>query len=385
MYFQLYLHFPFCKRKCLYCDFCSAAERPETIAAYCDALQKEIRLMAEIYRGAKISTIFLGGGTPTLVPPEQLAGVLDTIRSSFDVVPDAEFTSEGNPGTLTGEWLDAAVKRGLNRLSLGVQAGQDHLLKKIGRIHTAKDAETAVKLARSCGVKNLNLDAMFGLPGQTEQDYLDTLRFFEQLGAQHISAYSLILEEGTPLYRMAENGDIHLPDEDTTASMYEHGIEWLERAGYRRYEVSNFARPGFECRHNIGYWQGEWYLGLGVAAHSMLPPEKEGAFCLRKGNACNVQAYIRAMQDGQKAPAEEFEHISPEDAMFETVMLGLRMVAGVDERRFAERYGIALRQKYAMQTESLIRDGLGYWQGGRFALTPRGIEMQNDVLMRFME
>jgi len=379
------MHFPFCKRKCLYCDFCSAAETPETIAAYCTALQNEIRLMAKKYAHAKVSTVFLGGGTPTLVPPDVMAGVLDTLRDSFDVLPDVEFTSEGNPGTLTGEWLDMAVQRGLNRLSLGVQSAQDHLLRGIGRIHTVQEAEDAVRLARKHGIRNLNLDAMFGLPSQTEWDYLDTLKTFRDWDADHISAYSLILEEETPLYRLVNAGHMELPDEDEVASMYEHGIEWLEKAGYRRYEVSNFAKPGYECRHNIGYWQGEWYLGLGVAAHSMLPANEPGVFCQRKGSSADVQAYIRALHSRQEAPVDDVDLITPEDAMFETMMLGLRTTFGVEAKRFEQRYGVSLRKRYGTQLESLVRDGLGQWMNGRFALTPRGIEIQNDVLMRFME
>ena len=341
--------------------------------------------MAQKYPDAEVTTVFLGGGTPTLVPAAGMAGVLDTLRDAFQILPDAEFTSEGNPGTLTKEWLDMAVQHGLNRLSLGVQAGQDHLLRAIGRIHTVQEAENAVRLARSCGIRSLNLDAMFGLPGQTEQDYLQTLARFQSWGADHISAYSLILEEGTPLYRLVEEGKADLPDEDAVAAMYEHGIDWLENAGYRRYEVSNFARPGFECRHNIGYWQGEWYLGLGVAAHSMLPPEKAGAFCVRRGNAPDVKAYIHALENAQEAPVESVEHVDMEDAMFEAVMLGLRMVDGVDARLFEKRYGIALRERYGAQLDSLVNEALGRWKDGRFALTPRGIEVQNDVLMRFME
>ena len=385
MLLQLYLHFPFCKRKCLYCDFCSAAETPQTMAEYALALQKEIRLMARRYSDAKVSTVFLGGGTPTLVPPQLMADVLDTLREQFELLPDAEITSEGNPGTLTGEWLDMAMKRGLNRLSLGVQAAQDPLLRAIGRIHTVRDAEQAVRLARNHGIANLNLDAMFGLPGQTEKDYLDTLQAFQSWGADHISAYSLILEEGTPLYGLVNSGQLKLPDEEETAAMYEHGIEWLEGAGYRRYEVSNFARPGFECRHNIGYWQGEWYLGMGVAAHSMLPADEPSVFCQRKGNAADVQAYIHALKQGQEAPVDEMDLITPDEAMFETMMLGLRTTCGVAEECFEKRHGVALRQRYGRQLDSLVRDGLGHWKDGCFALTPRGIEIQNDVLMRFME
>ena len=223
------------------------------------------------------------------------------------------------------------------------------------------------------------------MPDQTEKDYLDTLKTFRDWGADHISAYSLILEEETPLYRLVNAGHAELPDEDETASMYEHGIDWLEKAGYRRYEVSNFARPGFECRHNIGYWQGEWYLGLGVAAHSMLPGDEAGVFCRRKGNSANVQAYIRALQNGREAPVDGVDLITPEDAMFETLMLGLRTAFGVEESRFEKRYGVSLRKRYGAQLDRLVKEALGQWADGRFTLTPRGIEIQNEVLMRFMD
>ena len=383
MLLQLYLHFPFCKRKCLYCDFCSGQADAETVDAYCKALEKLIFHKAKQFPDAQVSTIFLGGGTPTLVPSSVMARVLDALHSAFHVLPDAEFTSEGNPGTVEKEWLDMAVSHGLNRLSLGVQAAQDPLLKRIGRIHTMEDAYRAVCMARSAGVKNLNLDAMFGLPGQTEKDYLDTLEAFRSLGAEHISAYSLILEGGTPLNRMAKEGTVLLPDEDETAAMYEKGIEWLESNGYERYEVSNFARPGFACRHNLGYWQGEWYLGLGVAAHSMLPPDeqqrRQGAVRVRYAASENVASFIHGNA------SEDVECITAEEAMFETMMLGLRTTFGVEESRFEKLHGISLRKRYGEQLDSLVRDELGQWKVGRFVLTPRGIEIQNDVLMRLMD
>ena len=383
MVIQLYLHFPFCKRKCDYCDFCSAAQSPQTIAAYCKALKNKLFTIGKKYADVQVSTVFLGGGTPTLVPPEHMAEVLDALRESFDLLPDVEFTSEGNPGTLTVEWLDMAMARGLNRLSLGVQAAQDRLLRDLGRIHTFREAEETVRLARRCGVKNLNLDAMFGLPGQTQQDYLNTLCAFKQLGAEHISSYSLILEEGTRLAERVHSGEVTLPDEDETAAMYEAGIDWLEKAGYERYEVSNFARPGYACRHNMGYWQGEWYLGLGVAAHSQLPPDEsqraQGAVRVRVANGTDVKAYIKG-----ETP-QETELILPEEAMFETMMLGLRTTYGVNEKRFIKQHGVSLRSRYGAQLDRLVQEGLGGWKNGCFALTPRGIEVQNEVLMRLMD
>lgn len=395
MLLQLYMHFPFCKRKCFYCDFCSTVTSTQTMAAYCLALQKEIELMGRKYAGAQVNTVFLGGGTPTLVPAEYMAGVLQAVHRSFDVLPDAEFTSEGNPGTLTAGWLDMAQQYGLNRLSLGVQAAQDDLLASIGRIHNFRQAQEAVKIARSSGITNLNLDAMFGLPGQTCEDYLDTLAAFRDMGAEHISAYSLILEEGTKLHDKVQRGQLTLPSEDETATMYERGIAWLERAGYARYEVSNFARPGFACRHNIGYWQGEWYLGLGVAAHSMLPPNDgqrtRGIVRVRRANATSVSGYIRAFaQPDAHAPLDDMQCIRAPEAMFEYMMLGLRTTYGVEEQRFQEQFGRSLTQHYGRKLETIVRDGLGLWRsdaGGRrrFVLTPRGMEVQNEVLLRLME
>ncbi len=393
MILQLYLHFPFCKRKCFYCDFVSGPENAETVAAYCLALQKEIRLAGEKYAGAKVSSVFLGGGTPSVVPFREMAEVLGTLRACFDLLPGAEFTAEANPGTLEADWLQTAMRYGLNRLSLGVQAAQDGLLRGIGRIHTFAQAKSAVRLARSCGINNLNLDLMFGLPGQTLEAYRESMEATVALAPEHVSAYSLILEEGTPLESMVEQGRALLPDEEETAEMYEQGARWLAGAGYERYEISNFARPGHACRHNLGYWQGAWYLGLGAAAHSMLPPDADeaagGAARVRRANTSDLRRYIAAMQTDGEAVAQRTP-ISAQEAMFETMMLGLRMTEGVSERAFLERHGMALTARYGGPLERLVREGLGQWLGAtpghrRFALTARGLEMQNAALLRLME
>lgn len=346
-------------------------------------MRGELLRLGKAYPDCEVSTVFLGGGTPTLVPPQEMAGVLDALRSTFSLRPDAEFTAEGNPGTLTSEWLDMAAEHGLNRLSLGVQAAQDALLRRIGRIHSFREAEAAVRLARAAGVRNLNLDAMFGLPEQTERDYLDTLDAFAALRAEHISAYSLILEEGTPLHAQVQAGQAVLPSEDETADMYEAGIARLNRLGYERYEVSNFARDGHICRHNMGYWQGEWYLGVGVAAHSMLPPNEkqreQGAARVRIANGTDVSAYIRG-----ENPCET-ELISPKEAMFESLMLGLRTTIGVSEERFLRQHGVSLRRHCGAKLDALAVEGFGDWRDGRFALNARGIEVENELLLRLME
>lgn len=388
MLLQLYLHFPFCKRKCLYCDFCSLPAGEEQVRAYCAALAKEICRMGEQYPQAQVSTVFLGGGTPSIVPADAMAGVMEALHGAFSFAPEVEFTSEANPGTLTESWLDTMLATGMNRLSLGVQAAQDTLLSRIGRIHTFSQARQAVDMARRAGIRNLNLDVMSGLPGQTLPLYLESLQAIISLSPEHVSAYSLILEEGTPLHAAVMAGRETLPDEETTALMYEQGAAWLEKAGYARYEISNFARPGCQCRHNIGYWQGAWYLGLGAAAHSMLPPEQEGSACLRRANTSDVGQYIARMQQGI-SPVESEESISPAEARFETMMLGLRTTAGVGEQDFWGRHGQRLADCYGPRLDRLAQEGLGQWkmdgQQRRFSLTNRGLEVQNEVLLRLMD
>lgn len=389
MILQLYLHFPFCKRKCLYCDFVSCAAGEEEIAAYCRALEGEIRAAGACFPDAQVSTVFLGGGTPSVVPAPLMKQVLQTLRESFTLRQDAEFTSEANPGTLTGAWLDALQAAGMNRLSLGVQAAQDPLLERIGRIHTFDEAEQSIRLAQYAGLTNINADVMYGLPGQTERDYLDTLRRVCALGVTHVSAYSLILEEGTPLCRMVEQGVLTVPDDDACAAMTEQGIELLAGYGFRQYEISNYAKEGYACRHNIGYWQGEWYLGLGAAAHGMVPPTpaeaRQGAVRIRTANPADVRQYIAS---AAMLPAER-TLIPADEAMFESMMVGLRMNEGVSLARFEQQHGRSMTERYGAPLESLVRDGLGQWQNGpggkAFALTAKGLLLQNEALLRLMD
>ena len=356
----------------------------ETMEAYADALVLELGRMSRQWPGATLSSVFLGGGTPSIMPAKALSRVLGAVREGFELLPNAEFTSEANPGTLEAEWLSTAMACGLNRLSLGVQAAQDALLSAIGRVHTFEEAQSAVALARACGVENLNLDLMFGLPGQRLSDYRATVEAAAALRPEHLSAYSLILEPNTPLYDAVMAGRVALPTEDETADMYEQGIAWLADAGFRRYEISNFARPGYECRHNLGYWRGAYYLGAGAAAHGMLPPRDEGQAYLRYGNAPDVDAYIRALLAGNPPPAQETP-VTPREAMFETMMLSLRTTTGVSEAEFAGKHGVALRARYGQALDGLAADGLGRFEAGRFFLTARGLALQNDALLRLMD
>lgn len=390
MRLELYLHFPFCKSKCSYCDFCSFSAPMEEVENYGMLLQKEMRLAAKPYGEAQISTVFLGGGTPSVLPPKTLGGVLSTLTTCFSLTGDVEFSAEANPGTLTEEWLSVAQSYGVNRLSLGVQAAQDRLLKALGRIHSFEEARQSVEMIRRQGIHNVNVDVMFGLPGQSVRDYLETLEAAHTLAPTHISAYGLILEEGTKISAMVEKGALTLPDEDMAAEMYEQGAGWLSAHGYAQYEISNFAREGYACRHNLGYWQGEWYLGLGLNSHSMLP-EAVGADAsyVRVENTADLAVYQAMLQSG-KLPVQGRVPVSPSEAMFETVMLELRTTAGIGIRDFERRHGKPLQSVYGRPMEQLIGEGLALWhedpaRGRSFALTKKGLLVQNAVLMRFME
>ena len=354
--------------------------------AYCHALEQEIATASQEYGYAPVDTVYLGGGTPSVIPARLMREVLQTLRRHFDIRPNAEFTSEANPGTLTDAWLDAVTEAGANRLSIGVQAAQEHLLRLIGRIHAFPDALEALAMARRHGIRNLNADAMFGLPAQTEEDYLDTLRLLVDAQVTHISAYSLIVEEGTPLAARVADGELILPDEDTTAGMIEQGIRLLLERGYPRYEISNFAKPGYQCRHNLGYWQQKHYVGLGLSAASHLPPkaETDGAVYLRRTNVTDMADYLRMTAEG-RIPAATTLRVKREEAMFETVMLGLRMVDGVRDDDFRRLHGCGLREAYGDAIDRLTGNGLMTWADGRIALTDRGLALQNTALMAFMK
>lgn len=390
---SLYLHFPFCKRKCSYCDFCSAAADEATVAAYCRALEAEIRLEAKRYGHMPVDTVSLGGGTPSVVPASLMRGVLAALREGFAIRPDAEFTSEANPGTLTAEWLDVLCHAGMNRLSLGVQAIQPHLLKALGRIHDFAEAREAIALARAQGISNISADAMFGLPEQTMVEYGDTLRALAGEGVTHISSYALIVEEGTPLHARVQRGEAVPASDDVAADMLEAGIDLLEGQGYKRYEISNFAREGFLCRHNMGYWRQKHYLGLGASAAGLLPPngadEGEGTDIayLRKSNTIDVQAYTAALLQGLDVSAE-VTPVTRREAMFETVMLGLRTVRGVRLADFHAMHGQLLETVYGDAVASLRRQGLmdeAAFAEGWLALTRRGLAVQNTALMPFLQ
>lgn len=375
----LYLHIPFCVQKCAYCDFVSFADA-EPLQAYLSALTKEIGLAARRFPATAYDTVFIGGGTPSIVSAEDMAGLLAALRSAFTIAPGAEFTVECNPGTVNAQKLQAYRLGGANRLSLGLQSAEDSLLRAIGRIHDFAQFEASLRLAREAGFQNINVDLMYGLPGQSLDQYLSSIRSVAALGLEHISAYSLILEEGTPLYMRVKAGEAALPDEDEVCDMQDAGRALLAELGYERYEISNYAKPGFACRHNINYWQNGPYLGLGLAAHSAM----EIGGWRRWSNHAEMEAYLAALER-EELPILEQRRIPRAEAMFECVMLGLRMLKGVERPAFLARFGLDVCAAYPEAVEALSALGWAEATPGALRLTQAGLDMENSALLYFLE
>lgn len=378
---ELYLHIPYCRQKCRYCDFASYAGQEGTMAAYVDAMLREAEAMAPYAVNTHVETIFIGGGTPSVLPPELLRKLLSGLHECFRIPAGIEFTTEANPGTLTASWLEEAIHGGVNRLSMGMQASQPELLQMLGRIHSQTDVIESVRLARSMGIGNLSADLMFGLPGQTPEDWRSSLDAALSLGVEHLSCYGLIPEDGTPLKRDLDAGNLVLPDEADERRMYDDALAVLESAGFQQYEISNFAKPGYECRHNIGYWTRTPYIGLGASAASFLQTAGGG---LRLTNPPSIKEYI-AMAEAQAWRRRERTSLLPADARFESLMLGLRMTCGVSEAAFEEQHGISLDEYCGQILRQQESRGLLHHQDDRWALTRRGMDVQNAILVEILE
>ncbi len=351
------------------------------MTAYVDALLREADVMAATAKGTPIQTAFIGGGTPSILPANLLTKLLTGLHDRFDIPAGIEFTTEANPGTLTEEWLSAAMQGGVNRLSMGMQAAQPELLKTLGRIHQYEDVVNSVRMAQHMGLANVNIDLMFGLPGQTPAMWRDSLDAALALDVQHLSCYGLIPEEGTPLTRDLDEGRLSLPDEDDERRMYDDTLDNLAQHGFAQYEISNFALPGHECRHNIGYWTQVPYIGLGASAASFLPTPRAG---LRLTNPSSIHDYI-AMADAQAWRRRDRVSLLPEDARFETLMLGLRMTRGVSDADFEARHGISLDEYCGDVLRRHEAQGLLTHHNGRWALTRRGMDVQNAILVEILD
>ncbi len=373
---SLYIHIPFCVRKCRYCDFLSAPENTGERARYIEALGREMKCRSEDLKKARVKTIFWGGGTPSLLSPaefREIAKGLKTCTGEWD--EDAEWTIEANPGTLDAEKAGEWRRAGVNRVSLGVQAAQDRLLERIGRIHTFRQAKESVGILREAGFSNINLDLMMGLPGQDLNDWKETLEEALSLAPEHLSCYSLILEEGTPLLRAVREGREILPEEEEERAMYEYTLRRLEKAGYRQYEISNFAKPRYACRHNLVYWELGEYQGLGLGAASY----REGR---RLKNTTDLAAYIRA-EDPTKLDTVE-EESSLKDQMEEWMFLGMRKTEGVDLTEFRRRFGRDGEEVYGDVIGKLEREGLILRERSQIRLSRRGLDLANQVFAAFL-
>ena len=385
---ELYIHLPFCRSKCRYCDFASWPGQESAMPGYVDCLLQEAACQAEALGGdVAIDTVFFGGGTPSLLPAPLLEKLLRGMRGIFRMAPDAECTVEANPGTLLRPWLDAALEGGVNRLSLGMQAFQPELLRTLGRIHDFEQVASSVRLAQEAGVTNLSLDLMFGLPGQTRAMWRETLDAALSLSPQHLSCYGLIPEDGTPLKVQLDQGLLRLPEEDEERAMYDDALRILAAHGFAQYEISNFALPGYACRHNLGYWRQIPYLGLGASAASMLPAawRKEGKPAYWRASNPRTLADYQAMVRERAWDRRDIEAVSSHDARFETMMLGLRTTRGVSEADFSAMHGVTLESCYGPRLRALQARGWLDFADGRWFLTRQGMDVQNAALVELMD
>lgn len=358
---MLYIHIPFCVRKCAYCDFVSYAGQEERISAYVNALIAE---MDRRPSDALVTSVFLGGGTPSLLPQGELTRLLTAVRAHYRLTKNCEITSEANPGTVTQGWLDAAAEGGVNRLSVGVQAVQPELLRAIGRIHDFEQARETFAMARRAGIRNLSADLMYALPGQTVGMWEQSLQAVMSLSPWHLSCYALTVAEGTPFGALDAQGLLPRPDEEEEMAMQAATSQVLAAHGLHQYEVSNYAKPGCACRHNVGYWMRKDYIGLGCAAASL-----EGD--VRRGNVTGLEAYISG------APYATEERLTAPDAAFEELMLGLRMVQGVELSETALKL-------FSKGLEKQRKRGLLTVRERRVRLTARGFDVMNAVLAELM-
>lgn len=384
---ELYIHIPFCVRKCLYCDFLSFAAPERMYREYVDRLIEEICGQSVCFQGSCVTSIFLGGGTPSILPGEMIQEVMEAVRGCFLVAEDAEITIEANPGTLTERNLAIYQACGINRISLGLQSADDGELKRLGRIHTYDSFLKSFQRARQAGFDNINVDLMSALPGQSVQSWKSTLRKVLMLRPEHISAYSLIIEEGTPFFdwygtddgeeRASGAGMPKLPDEDSEREMYHLTKQILAEYGYKRYEISNYAKPGFECRHNVGYWTGVEYLGLGLGAASYIGDH-------RFHNVTDLQEYLSLDFSVPGAAARDIQELTKKDKMEEFMFLGLRLMRGVSGSDFLTRFGQNMWSVYGAVLPRLQEQGLIEAELPQIRLTELGIDVSNRVLSEFL-
>lgn len=396
---EIYVHIPFCVRKCAYCDFLSFPGNERMQREYTGKLMEEIEYRSARTKEYQVVSVFIGGGTPSTLKAEDMSAVLHSLRDQFAILPDAEVTMEVNPGTVTPEGLSGYREAGVNRISIGLQSADDKELRYLGRIHTYDEFLKSYQRVRMAGFDNVNVDLISAIPGQTVESWKNTLKKVTMLKPEHISAYSLMVEEGTPFYdRYGEHVEMEnysmtpeerrrlmalpdLPDEDAEREMYYLTQRFLKEQGYERYEISNYSKKGYECRHNIGYWTGTQYLGLGLGSSSYI----DGC---RFHNTSDYSEYCNARLDqeeeAEKILKQEFEKLTIEEKMEEYMFLGLRLTGGVSARGFISNFGQNIRNVYGPVLEAMERDGLMEFKDGCYRLTSRGIDFSNYVMSQFL-
>lgn len=373
-----YLHIPFCKSKCIYCDFNSFAQKDDCIEPYIKAVKKEIEEYAKQNKDVLIKTIYIGGGTPSYIKEKYIKEIIETIRSNFEIIPNAEITIEINPGTVNRRKLNTYYKAGINRLSIGLQSTNDKLLKQLGRVHDFEDFLETVRLANTIGFSNINADCMIGLPNQTIYDVEETLNVLINLRLTHISVYSLIVEPNTPLEKKIESGELKLPDEEIERYMYWFAKRKLEENGYLHYEISNFAKPLFRSKHNLDCWNQKEYKGFGVSASSY----ENG---IRYTNISNIEKYVENVQNGQFKRNYIVEEKQDREAMMkEYMLLGLRKITGVSINQFRKKFGTIPIFKYNKEITKLTNEGLIESNGINIRLTKKGLDLANLVWEEFV-
>ena len=373
----IYIHIPFCKQKCFYCDFCSFANKNEMQGKYVETVINEIKNITHKEKYT-VTTIYLGGGTPSILNPDYIKSILQEIKSSFEILDDAEITIEINPGTVNEEKLKKYKEYGINRLSIGLQSANDKILKKIGRIHDYKQFEETFFYARKCGFKNINVDLMIGLPTQAVEDVKQTLEKIIQKNPEHISVYSLIIEEGTIIEKLINENKLQLPDEETERIMYWTVVNELKENGYNQYEISNFSKKTYEYQHNTNCWKQKQYIGLGTSAHSYLNKK-------RYSNTNNIEEYIKNIQENNISKNITIhEEQTEESTMNEYMLLGLRMIQGININEFKQKFKIDPTIKYKETLEKLQKENLIQITKTSIKLTKQGIDFGNIVWEEFL-
>lgn len=376
---ELYIHIPFCVKKCAYCDFLSGSANQDKVESYVEALIREIYAHQEIGKESLVTTIFFGGGTPSILEESQFERISGALQDVFAIKDGAEITIEANPGTVTKEKLATYRRCGVNRISFGLQSTENEELKLLGRIHTYEEFLESFQLAKDAGFENINVDLISAIPKQTVQSWEKTLTRILELEPEHISAYSLIVEEGTPFakeYGRGCLGEKDLPSEEEEREIYQRTKELLEDAGYHRYEISNYAKEGKECQHNLGYWERKEYLGLGLGAASLINNT-------RYHNTENLEDYIRHAQQ-LEVIQKEIQILSKTEQMEEFIFLGLRKMEGISELEFEKQFGNTIETSYGKQLARFLQEGLLERANGNIRLTERGIDVSNYIFAEFL-